>query len=181
MTADPLPNSHLELGRNASSIHCGLQTRSKPDARIDLRGTGRAILDVPQDFVIRLDKEFVIDVRVQVFADFLAGALSKLNAVHALLPSSEARAWEARAWEARPIPYDCARSASFARSNFLPRLTRDITVPTGTFSIPAASLYENSSTSMSSTTARKSCGTSVRAASICSSVICSGRGAPPAA
>ena len=46
----------------------------------------------------------------------------------------------------------------------------------GTFRIQAASLYENSSTSIRRTTARKSCGTAARPAGISPSVMFSGRG-----
>jgi hypothetical protein len=52
-----------------------------------------------------------------------------------------------------PMPYERAKPASNSRSSFLPRLRRDITVPTGSCSTCAISLYENSSTSASRTTA----------------------------
>ena len=73
-----------------------------------------------------------------------------------------------------PMPQAFATSASSLRNAARPRLSRDITVPTGTPMISAASLYENSSTSTNSTTSRNVCGIRSRADSIAPSVNRSG-------
>src|ERR671939_289262 len=57
-------------------------------------------------------------------------------------------------------------SARFFLRIRLPRCRRDITVPIGMSRICAASAYENSPISTSTSTSRKSCGTSARASTI---------------
>src|SRR5258708_27742885 len=55
-TPDPLPDADLELGRNALRLHSDSEAGSELCPSLDLRGTRRAVLDMPQDLVVRLNK-----------------------------------------------------------------------------------------------------------------------------
>jgi hypothetical protein len=68
-------------------IDGGFEPGAQPHSGTDFSGTSRAALDMAQNLVVRLDRELVADVGVEVLSNFLAAALSKLNPIHALFPS----------------------------------------------------------------------------------------------
>src|SRR5690348_13314198 len=98
-----------------------------------------------QNLAGSLHQQFIAQIRIQLTARPLALNRVKFQQAHAdsPLPSTSPPV---------PIPNDLATSANSCRSNFRPRLNRDITVPNGTFMVSAISLYEKSSTSAISTT-----------------------------
>src|SRR5689334_18237858 len=84
---DLLADAILKFGWHALSLHGVLQPGAQPSADIDLSGTRRTGIQMPHNIMVRLRRELIAEVGVEVAQSLLASALSKLNSIHALFPS----------------------------------------------------------------------------------------------
>src|SRR5882724_2572922 len=108
------------------------------------RDTPLACVQMAQDLLIRLNQQFIAQIRVHEIPDFAAIVWLKIKFIHDPWPPLAALL----------KPYDSATPDNFSLSIARPRLNRDITVPIGTLRIFDTSLYANSCTSASKTTSR---------------------------
>src|SRR5207247_899714 len=140
--ADTAPYPRLQMWRRGDAPGRRLQSIAHPFSRLEFSRTGGTLTEMLHHLGNRRHR-LVAEMQVQLPQRPFAYLVCFIHACPLV---------------AFPIPYDRATSVSSSRNTFLPRLRRDITVPIGIVRISDASLYENSSTSTSNTTERKSAG-----------------------